>query len=87
MAEARKGGRRSRGRRVQLPTRVPEDHGEFYEARARELGIPVSSYVAMRLAQADGLNTPDYVLEELRVAEARRAATQGQQEFPMPRTA
>ena len=60
------------GRRVQYLTRVPETHADVYAERAADLGLPMTDYIAMRLAQAEGLAVPDYITDQL--AASRSAA-------------
>lgn len=63
----------SRGNRKSIHVRPPIDQHRFYAERAAELGIAVGSYAAMRLAQADGLPVPDFVVDELEKARRQRA--------------
>ncbi len=67
--------------------RVPVDHHDVYQQKADALGIPLSSYVAMRLAELEGLEVPGYVQEELRAAEVRRFVERTQEELPLAQTA
>jgi len=74
MVDERKPGRRDRGARKNLLSRVPDDHYAVYDAEADRLGIPIGSYSTMRLAEIHNLPVPDYILEEIRAAADRRAA-------------
>ncbi|WP_337007231.1 hypothetical protein [Microbacterium sp. LB12] len=74
MVDERKPGRRDRGARKNLLSRVPDDQYAVYEAAAERLGIPIGSYSTMRLAEIHNLPVPDYILEEIRAAADRRAA-------------
>ena len=65
--------------------RVPVDQRTVYEEQAAALGIPLSSWVALKLAEAQKLPIPDYVQEEIRKAQARRALEAGQEELPLAR--
>lgn len=49
--------------------RVPSDHWEVYEQRARHAGLSSADYIAAALAQAHGLDVPSYVVERLGQAE------------------
>lgn len=74
MVEERKPGRRDRGARKNLLSRIPDDQYAVYEAESERLGIPIGSYTTMRLAEIHNLPVPDYILEEIRVAAERREA-------------
>ena len=65
---------KSRGDRDAFTVRPPADQGAVYREHAEKLGIPVGSYATMRLAEADGLPIPGYVLEEIEKAKLERAA-------------
>lgn len=67
--------------------RVPAEQAEIYRQRADELGIPLSSWVALVLAQRENLDIPDYVQEEINKAARERAVDATRQEFDMPRSA
>ncbi|WP_102191336.1 hypothetical protein [Microbacterium aurantiacum] len=67
--------------------RVPAEQAEIYRQRADELGIPLSSWVALVLAQRENLDIPDYVQDEINKAERERAVEATRQEFDMPRSA
>ncbi|MDN5666870.1 MAG: hypothetical protein L0G87_00565 [Renibacterium salmoninarum] len=54
-------GRPSKGTRVELSGYVPEDQGAIYEQRRQELGLSMADYVALRMAQAEGLPVPEYI--------------------------
>jgi len=78
MVDERKPGRRDRGARTNLLSRVPNDQYAVYEAEADRLGIPIGSYTTMRMAEIHKLAVPDYILEEIRIAAERRAAAAAQ---------
>lgn len=85
--QRRKPGTRPRGDRAAISLRVPVDQRAVYEERASELGIPLSSWVAIKLAEAEGLPVPDYVQEEIRKAALQRQFAAGQEELPLARSA
>ncbi|PZR02994.1 MAG: hypothetical protein DI536_36535 [Archangium gephyra] len=85
--EIRKRGTRPRGARTPISLRVPVDHHDVYQQKADALGIPLSSYVAMRMAELEGLDVPAYVQEELRKADVRRFIERTQEELPLAQTA
>ena len=60
-----RGGQPSRGDRSNVTVRVPVEHRAVYEARADELGIALGSWIALKLAEAEGLEVPDYLKREL----------------------
>ena len=53
------------GRREQLLARVPTEDAEVYREMAKDAGLPVTDWVAMKLAQATGRSVPEYVLKAL----------------------
>lgn len=70
--------------------RVPGDHAETYKQRADDLGIPLSSWITLALAEHEGLPVPDYVQKEINKASAERKAREREQEINMldlPRSA
>ena len=67
-----KPGAPSRGDRRQFPLRPPRQHYDTFKAHADELGIPLGSYVLLRLSEAEGLPIPDFVRRHLDKARARR---------------
>lgn len=85
--QRRKPGTRPRGDRGAISVRVPVDQRSIYEELAAELGIPLSSWVAKQLAEAQGLEIPDYIQEEIRKATLRRQFESGQEELPLARSA
>lgn len=85
--QRRKPGTRPRGDRAAISLRVPKDQRAIYEQRAAELGIPLSSWVAIKLAEAEGLDVPAYVQEEIRKAALLREITASQEELPLARSA
>jgi len=68
----RKPGTRPKGPREPITTRVPTPHHHVFEARAKELGISVSSWVALKLAEVEDLPIPDFVQLDLDKARAKR---------------
>lgn len=66
-----KPGQPYRGERTTISVRVPKDQHKVYEARAKALGLPVASYSAMRIAQHEGLDVPQFVIRELERTRAR----------------
>jgi hypothetical protein len=72
MVDERKPGRRDRGARKNLLSRVPDDQYAVYEAEAHKLGIPIGSYATMELAKLHKLPVPQYILDELKRAQERR---------------
>ncbi|ALJ22330.1 hypothetical protein [Microbacterium sp. No. 7] len=88
--QARRRGPQPRGDRVGVTMRVPGDHAETYKQRADDLGIPLSSWITLALAEHEGLPVPDYVQKEIRKASAEREAREREQEINMldlPRSA
>lgn len=70
--------------------RIPGDHADTYKHRADTLGIPLSSWITLALAEHEGLPIPDYVQKEIRKAAEERAARAAEQEIDMldmPRSA
>ncbi len=61
MAAAKRGGRRPKGDREPMHTRVPRDHKGVYEAAAEAEGLPLGDYVALQMARLHGLDEPDYL--------------------------
>jgi hypothetical protein len=76
-----------RGERAAFTVRFPVAQNAVYEERAAELGIPIGSWVALRLAQVEGLPVPAYIEEEIKRAESKRAHEAEQGEFPLARSA
>ena len=74
MVDERKPGRRDRGARKNLLSRVPDDQYAVYETEAHKLGIPIGSYATMELAKLHKLPVPQYILDELKRAQERREA-------------
>lgn len=74
-------GRPSKGKRHPLNAGIPEEQYEVYAEAARDLGIHLGTYVALRLAEAHGLEPAPYVKDELRRAELLRT----HEELPMAR--
>ena len=61
MPERRKPGMPSRGDRKPIITRVPTDQAAHYEQCALALGLPLSDYVALCLAELHGKPVPSYI--------------------------
>ena len=78
---------RPRGERAAFTVRIPIAQNSVYEERAAALGIPIGSWVALKLAETEGLPTPDYIVDELKRAESRRAHQAEQEELPLARSA
>ncbi|MEV8135309.1 hypothetical protein [Microbacterium aurantiacum] len=73
-----------------ITMRLPGNHAGTYRQRADQLGISLSSWIAMALAEHEGLQVPDYVQKEIRKAADERAAREREQEIDMldmPKTA
>lgn len=67
--------------------RIPGDQAEIYRGRAEELGIPLSSWIALALAEHENLDVPSYVRDEIKKATIERAVRVMEQELDMPRSA
>ncbi len=67
--------------------RIPGDQAEIYRGRAEELGIPLSSWIALALAEHENLDIPSYVRAEIKKATIERAVRAMEQELDMPRSA
>ncbi|MBF4570788.1 hypothetical protein ITJ57_18625 [Plantibacter sp. VKM Ac-2880] len=79
---APKPGQQPRGTRKAATVRLPENTYEAYESSARDLGIPLGSYLALKLAEAHNEEPPQYVLEEIERAERRARLIRQQEELP-----
>ena len=66
-------GQPRKGTRGYIPLRPPVDQLAVYQQRADELGIALGSYSVMRMAEAEGLDVPDWVLDEIERAKKKRA--------------
>jgi len=77
----------ARGERHPHTVRIPVTQNAHYEERAETLGIPIGSWIVLKLAESEGLPVPDYIQKELRKAEAERAAEAEREELPMARSA
>lgn len=87
MVEQKRPGRRGRGARTSINARIPDDQYAIYDAAALKLGIPIGSYITMRLAENHGLPVPEYVLDEIETARVRREQElhqNGAQPFDLP---
>ena len=88
--QVRRRGPQPKGDRVGITMRLPGNHAGTYRQRADQLGISLSSWIAMALAEYEGLQVPDYVQKEIRKAADERAAREREQEIDMldmPKTA
>jgi hypothetical protein len=64
----RRGGRRSKGPRMQFTLRVPEDHGARYKKSAEAAGFEtISDYLAHMLAEVHGLEFAEPVDSQQRL--------------------
>ncbi|WP_448812118.1 hypothetical protein [Agromyces bauzanensis] len=81
MSQQRSLGRPSKGKRHWVNSGIPEDQYSVYEAAADELGIHLSTYFALKMAEAHGLEPARWVTDEVRRAQLRRA----DEELPMAR--
>lgn len=59
------GGRPGKGRRSMMAARAPEEQAEHYFALASELGLPLSDWIVLTLAESTGLPVPQYILAEV----------------------
>lgn len=57
-----RGGRRSKGLRHPTMVRVPMDHYRHYTEQAEAFGVPMSDFIAYRIALCEGLEIPDEAL-------------------------
>jgi len=55
-------GPKGKGDRSAITLRVPSSHKSRYAAEAQRLGLPVSDYLALRLAQVHDLSAPGHLL-------------------------
>ena len=85
--QARRRGPQPRGDRVGVTMRIPGDQAEAYKRRANALGIPLSSWITLALAEHEGLSVPDYVQAEISKSARKRAGRATEQELDMPRSA
>ena len=67
----RRRGPQPRGDRATVTARIPDDHADIYKQRADELGIPLSSWIALALAEHEDLDVPGYVKGEIKKADPR----------------
>lgn len=74
---SRKGGRPSKGERMQLKGRVPTQHHEFYERRRLQLGLSQADYVAFVMAKAEGLPIPGYIADVVDISSIRPHPNEG----------
>lgn len=87
--EPRRRGQRPRGKRTAITVRVPDEQYQLYAREAEELGIPIGSWAAIKLAESQKLDIPTYIQTEITKAAERRAAEARKraEELHMPRTA
>lgn len=83
----RRRGPQPRGERVGVTMRLPDEHAEIYKHRADELGIPLSSWIALALAEHENLNVPGYVQDEIKKATRKRILASLELELDMPKSA
>lgn len=83
----RRRGPQPRGDRVGVTMRIPGDQAEIYRDRAEQLGIPLSSWIALALAEHENLDIPSYVRDEIKKSKIKRAVQAMEQELEMPRSA
>ena len=83
----RRRGPEPRGDRVGVTMRIPGDQAEVYRSRAEELGIPLSSWIALALAEHEQLDVPSYVRSEIKKATIERAVRALEEELDMPQSA
>ncbi len=67
--------------------RIPDDHADIYKQRADELGIPLSSWIALALAEHEDLDVPGYVKDEIKKATRKRILASLELELDMPQSA
>lgn len=67
--------------------RIPDEHAEIYKQRAEDLGIPLSSWIALTLAEHESLPIPGYVREEILKAKRERLLVAMELELDMPQSA
>ncbi|ACZ32411.1 hypothetical protein Xcel_3412 (plasmid) [Xylanimonas cellulosilytica DSM 15894] len=58
----RRPGPEGKGDRAAITLRVPASHKSRYAAEAEGLGLPLTDYIALRLAEVHDLDTPGYLL-------------------------
>ena len=61
----RRPGPDPKGDRSQITLRLPRTHRTVYEHAAKQAGLPLGDYLALRLARAQGLDDPDYIALKL----------------------
>ncbi|HEY3016257.1 MAG TPA: hypothetical protein VGJ41_14170 [Nocardioides sp.] len=74
-------GRRPKGQRTQVSGRLPSAHVEIYMREAARMDLPLTDYMALKLAEIHGLDVPDYIpaeQERLRRLRREREAQEGQ---------
>lgn len=57
----RRRGKPPKGPRRQHTVRMPAEHYEVYVHRAAELGLDLNDYLVASLAEAHGLQVPEYI--------------------------
>ncbi len=50
-----------KGDRAPITVRVPPEHKTRYEAEASRLALPLSDYLALKLAELHGLTRPKWI--------------------------
>ena len=83
----RRRGPQPRGDRVGVTMRLPDEHAEIYKQRADALGIPLSSWIALALAEHENLGGPGYVQDEIKKATRKRILASLELELDMPKSA
>lgn len=80
---------RGGGDRDSISAMLPTTQRAIYQMRARELGIPFSSWLAKTLAEHEGLEVPDYVLDEIAKAneKAKQQKARRAEELDFPKSA
>lgn len=61
MAGRRRPGPDPKGDRVQFTARLPKTDLEHYRQEAERSGLPLTDYLALKLAEAHGLPVPAYL--------------------------
>lgn len=72
-----------RGKRGYIPVRPPQDLADSYQQRADAMGIPLSSWVVLRLAEADSAPVPPFVLDDIERGRAKLLALAQEQQLDL----